>query len=239
MIEIKNLSKHFGNKKAVDDISLEIPAGSMYGFLGPNGAGKTTTLRMLMGLIQPTSGTALIDGTDVRVDPLKVKSIAGYLPDEIFLYDYLSGRQFLEFLADIHNLDKDESKKQITHLLDLFNLSDAADDYTANYSFGMKKKIALAGIVIHSPKFLILDEPFNGLDPQAIKDFRQLIQDMIKAGTTIIFSSHVLEVVEKLVSDVAIICNGKIKAEGKLEKLIEKHGDLEKAFFSSTNTSGN
>ena len=234
MIEIISLSKKFGERFAVKDLQLEIPGGAMYGFLGPNGAGKTTTLRMLMGLLQPTSGSATIDGYDVTYDSIKVKSVVGYLPDEIFLYDYLSGRQFLEFVADIHKIEKSVVSERIDRLLELFNLSSAADDFTANYSFGMKKKIALAGIVIHHPKVLILDEPFNGLDPQATRDFRNLLKSMVEQGTTVIFSSHVLEVVEKLVTHAGIIAHGELKLSAPLTEIISQFGSLEEAFFELT-----
>lgn len=236
MIEISGLTRKFGGNIAVNQLNLSIPGGAMYGFLGPNGAGKTTTLRMLMGLLQPTSGSATIDGIDVTSDPVKVKSIVGYLPDEIFLYDYLSGRQFLEFVADIHQIPKENLQTRIDYLLELFNLSEAADDFTVNYSFGMKKKIALAGIVIHEPKVLILDEPFNGLDPQATRDFRNLLNSMVTKGTTVIFSSHVLEVVEKLVTHAGIIAHGELKITAPLAEISEKFGTLEKAFFDLTDT---
>jgi ABC-2 type transport system ATP-binding protein len=206
----------------------------MFGFLGPNGAGKTTTLRMLMGLLEPTSGSASIDGIDVKKDPVGVKSIVGYLPDEIFLYDYLTGRQFLEFVADIHRIDEETRESRINGLLDLFGLNEAADDFTANYSFGMKKKIALAGIVIHDPTALILDEPFNGLDPQATRDFRKLLNKMVEQGTTVIFSSHVLEVVERLVTHAGIIHQGNLMLSDTIGGIADRFGSLEKAFFELT-----
>ncbi|GAB4277310.1 MAG: ABC transporter ATP-binding protein [Candidatus Rifleibacteriota bacterium] len=237
MIETNNLSRKFGEKFAVKDLNLSIPGGAMYGFLGPNGAGKTTTLRMLMGLLKPTYGSAKIADIDVAKDPVKVKSIVGYLPDEIFLYDYLTGRQFLEFVADIHQIEPDRINDKVNKLLGIFGLSDSADDYTANYSFGMKKKIALAGIVIHEPKVLILDEPFNGLDPQATRDFRTLLDSMVKNGTTVIFSSHVLEVVEKLVTHAGIISKGELKISDSIANLTERFGSLEKAFFELTDAS--
>ena len=234
MIEISRLSRKFGETYAVKDLSLSIPGGAMFGFLGPNGAGKTTTLRMLMGLLQPTSGSASIVGYDVTTESVKVKSVVGYLPDEIFLYDYLTGRQFLEFVADIHQIDAETRKEKIDYLLDLFSLTQASNDFTANYSFGMKKKIALAGIVIHNPKVLILDEPFNGLDPQATRDFRTLLDEMVKNGTTVIFSSHVLEVVEKLVTHVGIIAEGELKVSDSIEVITREYESLEKAFFKLT-----
>ncbi|EKD83988.1 MAG: ABC-type multidrug transport system, ATPase component [uncultured bacterium] len=236
MISIKNLKKSFNEKLAVAGITLEVPRGAVFGFLGPNGAGKTTTLRILMGLLQPDSGQAVIDGIDVAVDPISVRARVGYLPDEIFLYDYLTGYQFLDFVADVHQLPKTNRKQRIEELLALFSLSESADEYTANYSFGMKKKIALASIIIHAPKVLILDEPFNGLDPQATRDFRQLLDRMVKNDTTIIFSSHVLEVVEKLVTHVGIISSGHLRLSESLEKVTQTWGSLEKAFFELTDS---
>ena len=236
MIEINSLSRKFADKFAVKNLTLQIPDGAMFGFLGPNGAGKTTTLRMLMGLLEPTSGSASIDGIDVKKDPVGVKSIVGYLPDEIFLYDYLTGRQFLEFVADIHRIDEETRESRISGLLDLFGLTEAADDFTANYSFGMKKKIALAGIVIHDPKALILDEPFNGLDPQATRDFRKLLNKMVEQGTTVIFSSHVLEVVERLVTHAGIIHQGNLMLSDTIGGITNRFGSLEKAFFKLTKT---
>lgn len=234
MIKISGLTRRFNSHVAVDNLNLEIPRGAMFGFLGPNGAGKTTTLRMLMGLLQPNSGSVVIDGINVAADPVAVRARVGYLPDEIFLYDYLTGYQFLEFVADIHNLPEREKASKITELLEVFGLTEAASDYTANYSFGMKKKIALAGIVIHSPALLILDEPFNGLDPQSTRDFRALLERMVKAGTTVIFSSHVLEVVEKLVTHVGIIFRGRMRLSDTIANVTAAYGSLEKAFFSLT-----
>ncbi len=234
MIKVRNLTRRFGEFIAVDNLNFNIQHGAMYGFLGPNGAGKTTTLRMLMGLLQPTSGRAEIGGIDVAVDPVAVRARVGYLPDEIFLYDYLTGYQFLQFVADVHNLPDELKKNRISELLDIFGLTGAASDYTANYSYGMKKKIALAGIVIHSPGLLILDEPFNGLDPQSTRDFRALLERMVKAGTTVIFSSHVLEVVEKLVTHAGIIHRGQMRLSDTIENIIAGYGSLENAFFRLT-----
>ena len=234
MIKLTGLTRKFNGFTAVDNLNLEIPAGAMYGFLGPNGAGKTTTLRMLMGLLQPTAGSVEIDGRRVAEDPVAVRSKVGYLPDEIFLYDYLTGYQFLEFVADIHKLPEASKTGKIKELLENFGLSNAANDYTANYSFGMKKKIALAAIVIHSPSLLILDEPFNGLDPQSTRDFRSMLERMVKSGCTVIFSSHVLEVVEKLVTHVGIIFKGKMRLSDTIANVTGTHGSLEKAFFNLT-----
>jgi len=234
MISIKDLSKSYDKKCAVDKISLEVPRGAVFGFLGPNGAGKTTTLRIMMGLLRPDSGQVVIDGINVSSDPIGIRARVGYLPDEIFLYDYLTGYQFLDFVADVHQLPDVARKQRIEELLSLFGLSEVADEYTANYSFGMKKKIALASIIIHSPKLLILDEPFNGLDPQATRDFRQLLDKMVANDTTIIFSSHVLEVVEKLVTHVGIIAAGQLRLAESFDNVVKTWGSLEKAFFELT-----
>lgn len=234
MISISHLTRKFNEHIAVNDLCLEIPKGAMFGFLGPNGAGKTTTLKMLMGLLAPTSGTAIIDGIDVSEDPIAVKAKVGYLPDEVFLYDYLTGRQFLEFVADVRGIERGIKQQRIDELLEAFGLADAANDFSANYSFGMKKKLALAGIVIHKPSLLILDEPFNGLDPQAVRDFREMLKKMSDEGVTVIFSSHVLEVVEKLVTHVGIISKGQLKLTDSIESVKKSYQTLEKAFFALT-----
>lgn len=234
MIELSHLTRKFNEHVAVDDLCLNIPNGAMFGFLGANGAGKTTTLKMIMGLLQPTEGSVSIDGLNVAANPVEVKSKVGYLPDEVFLYDYLTGRQFLNFVADIYNIKADERDEKINNLLASFGLEEAADDFAGNYSFGMKKKLALAGIVVHNPSLLILDEPFNGLDPQATRDFKNMLKKMSKDGTTIIFSSHVLEVVEKMVTHVGIINKGKLKICDSIENIVKNYKSLEKAFFAMT-----
>ncbi len=234
MLKIENLTKRFGEKAAVDNLSFEVKEGSVFGFLGPNGAGKTTTLRMILGLLQPDNGSIIVNGIDAQKDNIAVKQITGYLPDEIFLYDYLSGRDFLNFVADIYGLRKKEKEEKVEKLLQQFDLVDAANEYSANYSLGMKKKLALAGTVIHDPQLLILDEPFNGLDPQATRDLRQLLKQMAENGTTIIFSSHVLEVVEKIVTHAGIINHGKLAISATIEDIAKEYGSLEQAFFKIT-----
>ena len=233
MIEFQKLTKRFGGFTAVDSLEFQVPKGSIFGFLGPNGAGKTTTIRMLMGLLTPSFGTAKVLGLDIVGQSLEVKSKVGYLPDDVFLYDYLTGRQFLEFVGDIRGLDGAALQKEIKSLLYFFGLEDNAGDYTANYSYGMKKKLALAGIVLHKPEVIILDEPFNGLDPMATRDFQKMLQTMAQQGTTIIFSSHVLVMVEKLVSHVGIIDQGRMLRISPLKELLDtEKNSLEEIFFS-------
>ncbi|RCK78649.1 MAG: ABC transporter ATP-binding protein [Candidatus Ozemobacter sibiricus] len=239
MIELNGLTKRFGAKTAVDHVTFAVPPGAVFGFIGPNGAGKTTTIRLLMGLLHPTAGNATIDGLDCTADSLAVRARVGYLPDEVFLYDYLTGQQFLEFVADLRGLDPATARDRIAYYLDFFELAGVAGDYTVNYSFGMKKKLALASIVIHQPRVLILDEPFNGLDPQAVRNFRELMNRLVKAGTTILFSSHVLEVVEKLVSHIGIIDRGRLLVSGSLDEVVAPHaGSLEQAFFAHVQSPG-
>lgn len=234
MIHFEHLTKRFGTRTAVDDLDFSIPDGAIFGFLGPNGAGKTTTLRLLMGLLTPTSGSATVEGRNVVTESMRVRQIVGYLPDEVFLYDYLTGQQFMEFVADVRGIDAG-ARQRIPELLSFFELDGAAGDYTVNYSYGMKKKLALAAIVVHQPKVLLLDEPFNGLDPPSIKNFRQMLIRLAKQGVTIVFSSHVLEVVEKIVTHVGIIDHGRIRAVDLLDRLVEPHGgSLETAFFAIT-----
>lgn len=235
MIRFEKLTKLYDQVVGVSGLDFEVTQGSIFGFLGPNGAGKTTTIRILMGLLAPSSGKAFIDGLDATCESMKVKSKVGYLPDEIFLYDYLTGRQFLEFVGEMRGIDDVTLSNRIDHYLDFFGLSDAAGEFTTNYSYGMKKKLALAGTVLHKPTVMILDEPFNGLDPQAIRDFQSLMIAMAKEGTTILFSSHVLVMVEKLVTHVGIISQGRMVTTEKLETLLKCHnGSLEKAFFTLT-----
>lgn len=234
MLKIQNLTKTFNGKAAVNDLSFEVKQGSVFGFLGPNGAGKTTTLRTILGLLEPDKGSITVDGIDALKNSIAVKQITGYLPDEIFLYDYLSGRDFLNFVAEVYGLSNKEKIEKVEKLLNQFGLENAANEYSANYSLGMKKKLALAATVIHEPKLLILDEPFNGLDPQASRDLRNLLKQMAEKGTTIIFSSHVLEVVEKIVTHAGIISNGSMTISAPIEDITKEYGSLEQAFFRIT-----
>lgn len=235
MIKLQSLSKNFGNVKAVDNISFKVEKGEIFGFLGMNGAGKTTTILMLMGILKPTSGSASISGYDVISDSVNIKRIVGYLPDEPYLYDYLKGREFLEFLAEIHQLSREEKKNRIPALLFKFGLKNAADDLVINYSHGMKKKLALCGALLHQPNILIMDEPTNGMDPVAVRDFRDLVSGMAKEGHTIFLSTHILDLAEKLCHRVAIIHDGKLIDVGLAsplrENISKKEATLEDIFI--------
>lgn len=221
---------------AVDNIRIEVAPGEFYGFLGPNGAGKSTTIRMLTGLLSPTTGHIRIAGKDLAADPIGVKRLIGVLPEELSLYERLTGREFVVFAGQMYGLELSEAKRRADELLHLTELGDDADRLIVDYSMGMKKKVALAGALIHAPRVLFLDEPFNGIDALSARAIRDVLHRMTGRGTTIFFSSHVLEVVEKLCTRVAIISKGRIVGEGTIDELRsqsgESGGSLEDIFIS-------
>jgi ABC-2 type transport system ATP-binding protein len=227
---------------AVDNIRVEVNTGEFYGFLGPNGAGKSTTIRMLTGLLRPTSGRIAIAGRDLDADPLGVKRLIGVLPEDLNLYERLTGREFVVFAGQMYGLSSEEAKRRAEELLHLTELGDDADRLIVDYSMGMKKKTALAGALIHAPKVLFLDEPFNGIDALSARAIRDVLRRMTERGTTIFFSSHVLDVVEKLCSRVAIISKGRIVGEGTLDELRSQSGDsagsLEDIFINLVSEKG-
>lgn len=213
------LTKRFGDQLAVDNVNLNVKEGEFFGFLGPNGAGKSTTIRMLCGLLKPTGGTIQVAGHDLHQQPLAVKAAIGVLPEEAALYERLNGREYLEFAARMYGLHREEAASRALELLDLMELTENADKLIVDYSMGMKKKTALAAALIHSPRVLFLDEPFNGIDPISVRAIRNVLNTLTRRGTTIFFSSHVMEVVERLCSRVAIINRGRIVGEGSIAEL--------------------
>jgi len=214
-----------GDTVAVDHLDLTVPAGEFYGFLGPNGAGKSTTIKMLTGLLRPTSGQVVIAGRDLTRDPLGVKRIIGVLPEDLNLYERLTASEFLIFAAQMYGLQKDVAWERTQALLDVMELKDSSDKMIVDFSMGMKKKTALAAAMIHEPRVLFLDEPFNGIDALSSRKIRDVLRQRTAMGTTIFFSSHVLEVVEKLCSRVAIIAHGKLVGEGTMEELRARTSD--------------
>jgi ABC-2 type transport system ATP-binding protein len=218
-IETKDLTKRFGDKVAVDGIDLRVESGEFFGFLGPNGAGKSTTINMLVGLLHPDRGTATIHGIDMRERPLEAKQLLGVVTEGLNLYGRLSGREFVRFVGTIYGLENDIVVKRTEELLDLMGLADDADKMIVDYSHGMQKKTALAAAIIHAPRVLFLDEPFEGIDAIAKRTIRDVLQQLRAKGTTIFFSSHILEVVERLCTRVSVIANGKIVTEGSIEAL--------------------
>jgi ABC-2 type transport system ATP-binding protein len=216
------LVKRFGTTVAVDGISLSVGEGEFFGFLGPNGAGKSTTIKMLCGLLRPDAGMVRVAGHDLAREPLEVKRRIGVLPEETNLYERLTGAEFLLFSGQMYGLPLDEARRRAADLLELMELTGDKDRLIVDYSMGMKKKTALAAALLHRPKVMFLDEPLNGIDPISVRAIRQALRQLTERGTTIFFSSHVMEVVERLCTRVAIIHHGRIVGEGTVPELRAK-----------------
>lgn len=220
MLKITNLSKTYENgKKAVDKVNLEIADGEIFGFIGHNGAGKTTTIKCVVGLINFDEGEILVNGVSVKHNPLLTKQMIAYIPDNPDLYESLTGIQYLNFIADIYQVSKDDRNQNIKEYADLFEITDRLGDLISSYSHGMKQKLALISALIHKPKLMILDEPFVGLDPKAAFSVKEIMKSLCAQGTSVFFSTHVLEVAEKLCHKVAIIKNGQIVTTGTMEEV--------------------
>jgi len=216
-----NLTRTFGQKVAVNDLNLQVERGAFFGFLGPNGAGKSTTIKMLTGLLRPTRGTAFVAGIDVWQDPLAARARMGVLPEYLNLYERLTGREFVNFAGHMYGIPEADIKRRSEELLSILTLADDADKLIVDYSVGMRKKVALAAALIHHPQVLFLDEPFEGIDPISSRVVRSILLDLTQHGTTIFFSSHIMEVVEHLCTRVGIINQGSLVAEGTLQELRE------------------
>ena len=223
MLKIENLTKSYGDKKAVDNLNLHIKAGELYGFIGHNGAGKTTTLKACCGILNFEEGEIYVDGVSVREKPLDCKSKIAYIPDNPDLYGYMSGIQYLNFIADVFKVSAEAREERIHKYAADFELTEALAQPIATYSHGMKQKLAVIAALIHEPKVMIMDEPFVGLDPKAAHTLKTLMRDLCSRGGAIFFSTHVLEVAEKLCDKIAIIKGGKLVKEGTMD---EVKGDL-------------
>ena len=235
MLEIKGYSKSYGkDKKAADNVSLTVESGDIYGFIGHNGAGKSTTIRAVVGVLDFIEGEILIDGHSVKDEPIECKRITAYIPDNPDLYENLTGIQYLNFVADVFNISASEREESIKKYADLFEITDSLGDLISSYSHGMKQKVAIISALIHNPKLLVLDEPFVGLDPKASFKLKEVMREMCQQGTAIFFSTHVLDVAEKLCNKIAIIKHGRIIAAGNIEELTEGHS-LEEAFLEADN----
>lgn len=220
MLKISNLSKTYkGSKKAVSNLNIEVAAGDIFGFIGHNGAGKTTTLKCIMGILDFEEGEIFIDNHSVKNDEMYCKKISAYIPDNPDLYDYLTGIQYLNFIADIYQVSKNIRTSLIKKYADMLEITASLGDLISTYSHGMKQKLALISALIHSPKLLILDEPFVGLDPKAALMLKNLMRELCENGSAIFFSTHVLDVAEKLCNKIAIIKDGKLVVSGKTEEL--------------------
>jgi len=219
MIEFQSLTKTYNGFDAVKPLTLTVPRGEVFAFLGPNGAGKTTTIRMMMGILVPSSGTVRIDGFDCQREAAEVKRRVGYLPDTPVFYDYLRGREILQFVAEMHGFARSEAAERSARLLQEFGLGEAAEDYAVNYSLGMKKRLGLACAMIHEPSVLILDEPINGLDPRASREVQERLLAAAARGVTIFVSTHLLDMAEKLCDRIGIIHHGELVATGTLDEI--------------------
>ena len=230
MLEINGLSKSYGSHKAVDNLSMCIANGEIHGFIGHNGAGKTTTLRSIAGIMQFEEGTITIDGHSIKDEPLACKKIMAYIPDNPDLYEFMSGIQYLNFIADIFGVDVSTRDERIHRYTDLFEITNVLDDAISSYSHGMKQKLAIVSAWIHEPKLILMDEPFVGLDPKASHILKQMMREFCDQGNAILFSTHVLEVAEKLCDRVAIIKDGKLIRSGTMEE-VKGDSSLESVFL--------
>lgn len=239
MLKLEGVSKSYnkGAIKAVDNINLDIKSGEIFGFLGPNGAGKTTTIKMIVGLLKPDSGKVTVGTVDAWKEPLKAKSMISYVPDNPEIYDRLKGIEYLNFIADMYGISKVDREEKMNYYLDLFNIEDAVGDIIGSYSHGMKQKLVLTSALLSNPNLFILDEPMVGLDPKSAFNLKEIMRKMCDEGKTVFFSTHVLEVAEKLCDRIAIINKGKIVAMGTMEELrnhAEERESLENIFLELT-----
>jgi ABC-2 type transport system ATP-binding protein len=236
-LEIQNLRKVYA-RPAVDGLSLTIKRGEFYALLGPNGAGKTTTLRMVAGLLQPDAGEISICGIDARKDPVAAKSVMAWVPDEPMIYDKLDPMEYLEFVAGLWAMDADRAQRQARELIEILGLSQHSNTRCNGLSKGMRQKVALAGALIHDPELIILDEPLTGLDAASARQVKAVLRDRVANGTTVIMTTHILEVAERMAERIGVIANGRLIAEGTLAELSAKAGNgetsLEDVFLSLT-----
>jgi ABC-2 type transport system ATP-binding protein len=238
MIRLEGITKHYGSFVAVDHISLEVPRGVLYGCLGPNGAGKTTMLRMIAGILKPTDGRVLIGGDDVQANPIGAKMRLGFIPDRPFVYDKLTGAEFLRFVAGLYGQDGDAVERRIAELLEVFELSSWKDELIEAYSHGMRQKLIISSALIHRPECIVVDEPMVGLDPKGARLLKDIFRQFVDRGGTVLMSTHTLEVAEAMCDQIGILQHGKIVAHGTMAEIRRQHaaGDasLEELFLKLT-----
>ena len=232
MLKIENLSKSYGEKLAVNNVSLEISEGEIFAFIGHNGAGKTTTIKCAVGILSFDEGRVTLNGINLLDNPLEFKKMVAYIPDNPDLYNALTGIQYLEFVSEVYKIDKSERIENIKYYSDMFELTQSLGNLISSYSHGMKQKLAVISAFIRKPKLLILDEPFVGLDPKASFKVKEIMKEMCKAGSMVFFSTHVLEVAEKLCDKVAIIKNGQIIISGTMDE-VKGASSLEEVFLET------
>jgi ABC-2 type transport system ATP-binding protein len=237
VIELKAVTKQYGTKLAVDNLSLTVPAGELFAFLGPNGAGKTTTIKMLTGLLFPTSGQVRIGGFDILKEGDQARQLISYVPDQPFLYEKLTGREFLQFIADLYGMHPDRAAERMQTVIDLFGLYEFVDDLTERYSHGMRQRTVFAAALIHEPKLLIADEPTVGLDPKSIRMLKDLLRAESDRGTTVFLSTHSLDIAQELADRIGIVDRGRLIGCGTLADLRKQtrlDGSLEDVFLKLT-----
>ena len=237
VIELENVTKRYGTKLAVENLNLTIAKGELFAFLGPNGAGKTTTIKMICGLLFPTSGTVRVGGFDVQKDGDRARQLLSYVPDQPYLYEKLTGREFLQFITDLYGLSRSEATRKIGEMIELFRLQEFIDDLTERYSHGMRQRTVFAAALVHQPQILIVDEPTVGLDPRSIRLLKDLLRAEANRGTTVFLSSHSLDVVQELADRIGIVEHGRLIAQGTLETLRKQaslDGTLEEVFLKIT-----
>ena len=236
LIKTTSLVKRFGDKLAVNSVNLDVRGGEIFGFLGPNGAGKTTTIKMICGLLRPTAGSASVGGFDIQQQPIAAKSILGYVPDEPMLYEKLSAREFLGFVADLYNVPLQQAEHRAEELLKLLDLTNDADNLIEGFSHGMRQKTAIAGALMHDPRVLVLDEPTIGLDPKSARFIKDILRQLAERGAAVFLSTHILEIAERMCDRIGIIDHGNLIAVGTVEELRAGRADqsLEDIFLSLT-----
>jgi ABC-2 type transport system ATP-binding protein len=237
MIELDNVTKKYGAKTAVDRLSLRIEAGELFAFLGPNGAGKTTTIKLMCGLLFPTAGSVRMGGYDLRYDGDKARGLISYVPDQPYLYEKLTGREFLRFIADMYGLAGEAGRRRIAEMIDLFSLHGFIDDLTERYSHGMRQRTVFASALLHQPRILIVDEPTVGLDPRSVRLLKDLLRREANAGVTVFLSTHSLDVAQELADRIGIVEQGRLISNGTLEALRKQarmDGSLEEVFLQLT-----
>ena len=238
MIKLANVTKRYGEAAAVDSLNLEVQAGEVFGFLGPNGAGKTTTIRMMMGILRPTSGHVVLGGYDVEQEPEKAKALAGFIPDRPFIYEKLTGHEFLTFVGKLHRVEPDRLHRRTIELLEYLELTHSSNALVESYSHGMKQRLVVCAALIHEPRILIVDEPMVGMDPKGSRTLKDLFRSLAEKGTTVFLSTHSISVAEEVCHRIGIIQRGKLIACGTMTDLHgqakNKNGNLESVFLELT-----
>ena len=243
MIQLINLSKHYGKLAAVDNLNLEVPAGEIFGFLGPNGAGKTTTIRTMMGILKPTAGRVLLGPHDVIKEPERAKAISGFIPDRPFIYEKLSGCEFLTFVGSLHRMEMARLDRRIDEMLERLELTPWKDELVESYSHGMKQRLVVCAALIHEPRILIIDEPMVGMDPKGARTLKDLFRSLAANGTTVFLSTHSIGVAEEICHRIGIIQKGRLIACGTMAEIHRQassnNGNLESVFLELTRESEN